>query len=197
MCMNQTNSTQNISQLTADLLIKPGPTFGELAEKEETPPQVLTRFVLPFLLMGALSAFLGGLLSDAGNQLLNAMLRAATIFTINFVSLIAGGYLTYLIAPYFKTSKQLNGAFRLVFYAALPVFIAQIIGNLHSSLAFFELFGLYAFWLFWKGAPPMLQTGEKELFAFTIAANFSILLLRMILAYGFIYLFNYFRIPVV
>lgn len=197
MEQNNTSHPTDLSQMVIDLLVRPGPTFERLKDEKESAPNVLINFVFPLLLMGSTSAFLGGFIVDTANPWMNASIRAITTFTVNFVSLIIGGYLVYLLVPLLQGSDNMNNTFRMVFYATLPAYLAQILGNLHVSLSFFEIFGLYSFWLFWKAGPVMHEIPEKHQFGFTIGANFSILAVKIILAYGFIYLYNYLEIPIV
>ena len=182
----------SISYLAQNFIIRPVATWKEIAADTQSYRTFFKQYAIPLIFLGAISAFLGGLFAETEETFKNAVLSGLATFIVAVLSLYFAAYLIYLTSGLFEISRDLDSIFKLVIFASTPEFLIQFVSNLDQSLAFIEILGLYAVYVFWTGVKPMLNCPDNTKFTFTITSYFIIFTIRIIFSLIFIKLFQYF-----
>lgn len=116
--------------------------------------------VLGLSIVGVGIPFIGTYRAPLGSTIVQGVFTFVMILIgVAIMSAIAGA-----LAPYFGGRRDSVAALKLVGYAYTPAFIAGILG-LFPPLSFLEIFaGLWALYVFYRGAPALaMSTNEKAL----------------------------------
>ena len=85
---------------------------------------------------------------------------------VGLLALVIGFYIAIyvvdMLAPTFKSEKDLNKTSQLVAYSNTPVLIGALLSILPSISWIGALFGLYGFYLLFVGLPVMKKTPEQQ-----------------------------------
>ncbi len=150
---------------------------------EITPPKdILLQYVVPFLVLAAITRLLGYLVFSEF-QYISVALKYSIISLISpLIGIIISSYVIYYLAEQFQSKKDLANSFQLVAYASTPSLLAAVITNLAPLyLSWVGLFGLYSLYLFWIGLPVMLETPEEKKVPYVIVSVLVIIVINIVL----------------
>jgi ABC-type multidrug transport system permease subunit len=150
--------------------------INETSDKNE----VINKYALPLIILGAVSKFIGQIFYSFHNALMSAVIVFVTGFAVMYIS----AFVINELAPSFGSRKDINAAFKLVVYSSTASYIAAIIANLHISLVFVGLFGLYSIYLIWVGITPIMKTPENKKIGYVVV--YVLLLLVISIVFEFI-----------
>lgn len=165
-----------------NILLSPRTEWPVIDAEQDTPHTLLTRFVLPLVLLGTAAAFIGyGLIGiDAIFFKLKGIKWGAWFAIRQLISGIVGYYTAvYVIdalAPSFSSEKNLGKSAQLVAYASTPSWVSAIFLVI-PSLGILGLFGLYGIYLFYVGLPVLKKTPEDKRIAYMVVAALVIILI--------------------
>jgi succinate dehydrogenase/fumarate reductase cytochrome b subunit len=165
-----------------NILLAPRTEWPVIDAEQDTPHTLLTRFVLPLVLLGTAATFIGyGLIRiDAIFFKLKGIKWGAWFAIRQLLSGIIGYYTAvYVIdalAPSFSSEKNLGKSAQLVAYASTPSWVSAIFLVI-PSLGIMGLFGLYGIYLFYVGLPVLKKTPEDKRIAYMVVAAVVIILI--------------------
>lgn len=112
-----------------------------------------------------------------GTLLLAGMFRigiiAAIVFAVfsyilSFIIVYVVALIVDALAPSFNGTKNFQNALKLTVYSYTPAWLVGIF-YLIPGLAFLTILGLYAFYLFYLGAPTLMKIPAEKAIIFTLA----------------------------
>jgi hypothetical protein len=158
-----------------NIILSPKTEWLAIDQEQETPVSLLTKYVIPLLLIGALAAFIGyGFIGLDSFFLKIKGIRWGAWFAIRQLASGILGYFiaTYVIdslAPSFSSEKNLGKSAQLVAYASTPSWIAAFFLVL-PTLSILGLFGLYGIYLFYAGLPVLKKTPDDKRIVYMVIA---------------------------
>jgi hypothetical protein len=170
----------NIIDRVKNILLTPKTEWPVIDQEADTVHSVLTKYVLPLVLLGALAAFIGYGIVGYDMMLVKIKgIKWGAYFAISqILSSVIGFYVaTYVIdalAPSFGSTKSLNKSAQLVAYANTPAYVAALFMFV-PSLGFIGLIGLYGIYLFYIGLPVLKGTPEDKRVVYMIVAALVII----------------------
>mgnify|MGYP000016335553 CR=1 FL=1 len=163
----------NLVERVKNILITPKTEWDKIAAEETALPAVLTTYVLPLSLIGAVATLLGwGLIGKSidlgflGSIPIKGWDIGIKYAIVSVVSVIVGYFVTAFVvdalAPSFGSEKNLNRSAQLVGYGYTPALIGAALGILPSIAWLGALFGLYGLYLMYLGLGPLKKTPEDK-----------------------------------
>ncbi|MGF1639011.1 MAG: Yip1 family protein [Cyclobacteriaceae bacterium] len=174
----------NLIDRVKNMIVTPA-TEWEVVNSEQTDPtSLLKAYVLPLALAGAVATFIGYSFigySTFGVKVGGTISAGLNYAIISLLSVIIGYYLaSYVIdmlAPSFKSEKDINKSAQLVAYANTPALVGALLSIIPSLAMIGGLFGLYGLYLLYIGLPVLKKTPVDQRVAYIIV---SILVLLVI-----------------
>jgi hypothetical protein len=166
-----------------NILLSPKTEWQVINGETETPQSLLTKYVIPLLLIPAIASFIGyGFVGiDAFIVKIKGVRWGAYFAVQQFVAGIIGYYVaTYVIdalASSFSSEKNIGKSAQLVAYASTAFWVAGIF-NLIPSLGILGLLGLYGIYLFYVGLPILKKTPEDKRIVYMIVAALVIIVVN-------------------
>jgi len=163
-----------------NIILTPKTEWLVIDGENDTISSLLTKYVIPLLIIGAVAAFIGyGFIGiDAFFFKIKGIKWGAWFAIRQLLSGVVGYFVaTYVIdalAPSFSSEKNLNKSAQLVAYASTPSWIAAIFMIL-PALSILGLLGLYGIYLFYIGLPVLKKTPEDKRVAYMIVAALVII----------------------
>ena len=178
----------NLIERVKNILITPKTEWEVINNETATPASLLTSYVIPMTLIGAIAAFIGyGLIgvNYFGFHVGGISWGIAQALKV-FLSGIAGYFIcTHVIdalAPSFGSEKNINKSAQLVAYANTAAWVAGIF-QIFPALAILGILGLYSIYLFWIGLPIMKKTPEDKNIGYVVIAAIVIIVISLILGF--------------
>ncbi len=100
-------------------------------------------------------------------------------YVLAFVTVYVVAFIVNGLAPRFGGARNFTAALKLSIYSFTPVWLAGIF-LLLPGLAFLTIFGLYAYYLTWTGAPVLMKASEDRALryaAIVIACAFGLIVI--------------------
>lgn len=150
---------------------------------ENTNPQsLLMSYVLPLAAFGALGSILSGLFFPGIWTLPYFLMTALVTLLASTLSYYVSAYVIDMLAPTFKSEKDLNKSAQLVAYSSTPSFIAGILSFIPGIGWLLSLAGLvYGIYLMYLGLEPLKKTPEDQKVVYLIVAYLIIIVLYFVL----------------
>ncbi len=170
----------NLIERAKNILMSPKTEWLVIDTESATPASLLTSYVVPMLLIGAIAAFIGwGFIgvSYFGVKIAGinwGIAQAVTILVSGIVSYFVCTYVIDALAPSFSSEKNINKSAQLVAYASTASWVVGIF-QLIPSLGILGILGLYSVYLFWVGLPIMKKTPEDKKVGYIIVSALVII----------------------
>jgi hypothetical protein len=158
-----------------NIIMTPKTEWQVINGETETPQSLLSKYVIPLLLIGTAASFIGYAFIGKGYFLGRIIgIKWGIYFAIQYlVTGILGYYVsTYVVdalAPSFGSEKNLGKSAQLVAYASTPFWVASVF-NILPVLSWLTIVGLYAIYLFYIGLPLVKKTPADKTVAYMIVA---------------------------
>ena len=164
---------KEIFELIYKLILQPGKSWSELAEKKDTDnEQFLKRYLYPVFGIIALLTFIGVLISKKEFDVQIALKTSINVFLSVFLGFyIASFVLTEIFQRVFNQSKQPKIDQQFVGYVSALMYFSHMLLAIFPNLLFFRFFELYTVYMIWEGASYLdIQTKDKTKFTLITAA---------------------------
>ena len=177
----------SLPRRVAGLLTDPRREWDAIASERTDIGEIYSRHVFPLAAIPALS-ILTGLAIVAGSALgTTAIVTALTAAAASYAMALAIPYAAAValehLAPRFKGDADTVSAFKLVAYSLTPVWLAGVF-YLFFELSRLAVIGmLYAFYLFFTGATPMVAVPLEQRVPFTVIAAIIIVVIQILLGW--------------
>ena len=177
------SNLKNLIKRIKNILITPKTEWLVIELETATPISLLTSYVLPLVIISSIGTVLQGVLF-AG---LFGFKYFIILAVIKFVSAIIGFYLSIyvidLLAPSFKSEKNLNRSAQLVAFSNTPVWIAGLLSFIPVLGVLASIAGwVYSIYLMYLGIGPMKKTGEDQKIIYMIVSFLIMMVIYFIIA---------------
>ncbi len=148
--------------------------------EKRTLKETFISYALPLVLLGSVSEFIGSFLFVRNVLDIDAyrfslpLIHTGFFIFLQVLTIMLTTVFVYGLSGSFLSIKDYSRSGKIVIYSYTPVYLLYILANLHSSLAFIMLPGLYSIVLLWTGLPVMLQTPTNKLPGFVIILVISV-----------------------
>lgn len=164
---------------------KPEQEWITINEENKPVWYVFLIYALPLIILEAVSNYIGTIFLWKGN--INYAFTLSLLgIAIPVLLIVIGTIITTALAGVFKSEKNLKKTATIFIYSLLPFYISGMISNLHPSLGFVKIIGIYSIYLLYEGLSVSLDTPYKKITFFTginvVALIFSWLLLIVAIA---------------
>jgi hypothetical protein len=178
----------NLIERVKNIIVTPNTEWRIIDQESDTPVSLLKSYLLPLGIAGAIATFIGS--SFIGTTVLGVKVGGTIAFGLNqavtsLLALVVGFYIAIyvidMLAPTFKSEKDLNKTAQLVAYSNTPALIGALLTILPSVSWIGALFGLYGFYLLFLGLPVMKKTPEQQRIAYIIVSIIVMLVVYMVI----------------
>ena len=158
----------NLIQRVKNIILTPKTEWSAIAQQEQSMTTVITSYVIPLVLVGAVATFIGyGLIGiNYGLIRMSGMgwgIRMAVIQVCSaIIGVIITAYAVDALAPSFGSEKNINKSAQLVAYGYTPAFIGAIFSIFPAIAIIGSLFSLYGIYLMYLGLGPIKKTPEDK-----------------------------------
>ena len=146
--------------------------------------KIVKEYALPLIILISISTLIGSFGSPKflAPSISYSIVSAFITLSVSIISIYISSYIINEIAPNFGASKNIENSFKLVVYSSTPAYLASIIANLHWTLGFLNILGVYSVYLFWLGSSQILNIGEDKKVGFVILSFVILLIVYLVLA---------------
>lgn len=171
-----------------NIILTPNTEWAVIEQESATPVSLLKKYVLPLGLAGAIATLIGS--GFIGNTVLGVKIGGTLSYGLNLavISLLGmvlgffiSTYVVDLLAPNFKSEKDLNKTAQLVAYSNTPALIGALLAIIPSIAWIGSLFGLYGFYLIFVGLPVLKKTPEQQRIPYIIVSILVLLVVYFVL----------------
>jgi hypothetical protein len=177
----------NLIERVKNILISPKTEWQKIAAEPQPMGTVITTYVLPLVLIGAVATFIGygfiginyGFLKIAG---VDWGLRMACVQLISaLLGVVITAYVVDALAPSFGSEKNIDKSTQLVAYGYTPAFVGAIF-NIFPAIAIIgSLLSLYGIYVMYLGFTPMKKTPEDKRVTYFIVTIIILIVLYFVL----------------
>lgn len=160
-----------------NIILSPNTEWGIIDQESDTPVSLLKNYLLPLGIAGAIATFIGN--GIIGTTVLGVKIGGTLAYGLNqaiisLLALVAGFYIAIyvidMLAPTFKSEKDLNKTSQLVAYSNTPSLLGALLTIIPSISWVGALFGLYGFYLLFIGLPVLKKTPEQQRMPYIIVS---------------------------
>lgn len=177
---------------TKRILLNPKTFWKEKKESLENQANLLLGFLIPLILLVALSTFLGEFFRSTHFYVGIALLKSARAIVLFLLLYFVAVFFTNELIKTFGSEKNIGISRNLVAFSLTPFIVVSILTGLFPFLYVIEILGFYSFYIFGMGVKELLIFKENKITSYTIitiVANFfvfsflSIILSKLLTAY--------------
>jgi len=131
-------------------------------DSSETTAEILKDYVYPLLAMATFGVFLGDYFRSDYFTIGSALLwsiREVALFAMLWYGGIFASKKWFAYLGYPIDNKTIE---RLIAYAMIPFLVISAVTGLFPFLDFFDLLGMYSFYIFWAGARKLLPFPKEK-----------------------------------
>jgi hypothetical protein len=179
----------NIIERVKNILTTPKTEWNVIDGENDTPPSLLTKYVVPLSLIGAVAAFIG--FGVIGISTLGIKVAGMKWGLTTAVKMILTGVLSYYIctyvidalAPTFKSEKNINKSAQLVAYASTAGAVGGVFYILPMLSILVIIAALYGIYLFYLGVPVMKKTPQEQVVPYMLVSAVVIIVISLVLGF--------------
>jgi hypothetical protein len=178
----------NLIERVKNILMTPKTEWEIIKGESATPMSLLTSYVVPLALIGAVASFIGyGLIgiNVFGIKIGGiswGIAQAIVSFVGAIVTYFVSTYVIDALAPSFSSEKDINKSAQLVAYASTAAWVVAIVHVL-PALGLLAILGLYSVYLFYVGLPVLKKTPEDKRIVYMIVSALIIIVCAGIIGY--------------
>lgn len=178
----------NLIERVKNMIVSPKTEWEVIDRESATPMSLFKDFILPLAIVGAIAGFIG--YGFVGHTVLGTRIGGTLSFGLNqaligLLSMTFGFFITThvvdLLAPTFKSEKDLNKSAQLVAYSNTPALAGALLAVLPSIAWLGALFGLYGFYLLYIGLPVIKKTPPEQRISYIVVCILVLLVVYFVL----------------
>jgi len=176
--------TSKLLNRVKGIIINPVKEWDLIIADNSDKNTIIKEYALPLIILISISTLIGSFGSPKflAPSISYSVISAFVTMIVSIGSIYLSAYIINEIAPNFGISKNIENSFKLVIYSSTPAYIASIVANLHWTLSFLNIFGIYSVYLFWLGASQVLKISEDKKIGFVILSFIVLLVIYLVLA---------------
>lgn len=177
----------NIIERVKNIIVNPKKEWEVIATESSTVSSLLTSYVLPLTVIGAIAAFVGyGLIGVSVLGFKVAGVNWGLYYALNklIVGIIAyyvSVYVVDMLAPSFASEKDLNRSAQLVAYGTTPAMIGGLFAILPAIALIGILFSLYSVYVWYLGLGPVKKTPEDKKVVYIVVSIIVYIVVMIVL----------------
>lgn len=153
------------------LILHPVRAWEIIREENRSVRTVHNSFLLPVLVLIALSAFAGSLIyNPAGLSVMFPLIRALKQFLCFYLTILLSSWVLNEISIAFVRHRDAPFNFKLVTYSFTPLYITVIITRFLPELELLNLLSLYGAYLIFTGLNTIENISRRSLLRYFIVA---------------------------
>jgi hypothetical protein len=172
----------NLVERAKNILLTPKTEWPVIAGETATMSSLITSYVIPLASIPAIASLLAGFVISGGS--LRFVITTAIIaYVTAIISFVVTVYVVDLLAPSFKSEKDLNKSAQLVAYSSTASWVAGVL----TLIPFIGWLGsiagaIYAIYLMYLGVGPMKKTPDDQKVIYMVIIFIVLIGISMILA---------------
>jgi hypothetical protein len=170
----------NVADRIKGILLSPRTEWGKIAAEPATVQSIYTGYVMILAVIGPIMVLLSSLMFPALGVAFGVR-SALTMYIMHLVSVAVIALIADLLAPTFGGTKDYVRSLKLVAYSITAVWVAEIALIVPVLGGLVVLVGaIYAFYLFFVGAPLLGRCSSDKAVPFTIVVVLGTIVLMFI-----------------
>ena len=155
-----------------NIVSTPAKSWEKIVSEHPSTGLIRNSFLIPLVLLVALSAFFGSLLfANAELAKSYSVLLSIKCIMVILLTVYASTYLLGEVTYPLDLGRDFNISFMLVVFSVAPFLLCQILSHMFESLLFVNIIGLYGLYIFWIGAEKILNPPQYKKMPLLIAAT--------------------------
>ena len=178
----------NLITRAKNMLFTPKTEWLVVASETPNPSQIITGYVLPLALAGAVAAFIGygiigvGFLGVRIAGVSWGLYYALSLLITTIVSLYITAFVVDALAPSFGSEKNMGRSLQLVAYGSTPSLVAGLFQILPFLASIMMLAGaVYGIYLWYIGLGPIKKTPDEKRAGYLVVSIIVLIVVYMIL----------------
>jgi hypothetical protein len=179
----------NIFERVKNILFRPGEEWRVIDKETITVGGLYTGYIIPLALIGPVCGVIGmsvfGMNIPLAGTIRLPFLSVLTHGILSFVLSLAGVYILALIvdglAPAFSGKKNMDQALKVTAYSSTAAWVVGVF-SLVPGLAILGLFGLYSFYLLYRGLPVLMQAPQEKGLTYTVVVIICAIVVVVVMA---------------
>jgi hypothetical protein len=120
-------------------------------------------FLLPLVIMVALSAFIGSwIFTHTTLNIAYSALVGIKYFFLFIILIWSSAFMLREITKALDLGRNFMTSFSLITYSLTPFLLCQVISRLFESMIFVNILAFYGLYIFWSGAEKLLNPPEHK-----------------------------------
>ncbi|MBC7934793.1 MAG: YIP1 family protein [Rhizobacter sp.] len=180
----------NIIERVKNIIVNPKKEWEVIDGESASIPSLLTGYVLPLTIIGALAAFIGyafvGIDIGLGLKMKGmdwGLYQGLSRLIVGIVSFVISAYVVDALAASFASEKNINKSAQLVAYGTTPAMVGAFLGFLPMLAIIGGLFGLYSIYLWYLGLGPIKKTPEDKKVVYIIVSIIVYIVVMIIVGF--------------
>ena len=179
----------NLIERVKNIIVSPKTEWEKIAVENQSMSNVITSYVLPLTLIGAVATFIGYGLIGVNTGFLGLRMKgmdwglymAINKFITGILAVVISAYVVDMLAPSFASEKNLDKSAQLVAYAYTPAMIGAFLNVLPMLGIIGGLFGLYGIYLWYLGLGPMKKTAEDKKVIYLVVSILVLIVISFVI----------------
>ncbi len=180
----------NLVNRVKSILVSPKTEWDVIAAEQPNVNQIITGFVVPLTIIGAIAAFIG--YGFIGTSILGVRIMsiswgiyyAITKLVLGILSVFITAFVVDALAPSFESEKHQGRSVQLVAYGSTPSLVAAIFSILPVIAGIVSLVGaVYSIYLWYLGLGPIKKTPEDKKVIYLVVIFVVMLVVYLIIGY--------------
>jgi len=178
----------NLVARAKNMITNPKVEWNVVAAEQPNVSQIITQYVLPLTLLGAIAAFIGyGLIGVSMLGVHMGGISLGVYYAINqlvlgILSVFVTAYVVDLLAPSFASEKDFGRSVQLVAYGATPGLLAGLFAILPLLAGIVSIAGgIYSIYLWYLGLGPIKKTPEDKKVVYLIVTFLALIVVYVII----------------
>jgi hypothetical protein len=157
----------NVFNRVKNILLTPKSEWNTVSAETTNVQQIY----MQYLVIVAALPVVGSLLSLARLGFGYSLRLALTRYLVSLASVYISALIVDRLAPSFKSTPNMQNAFKLVAYGWTPILVAGVLSFVPGLGGLIGLVGaLYGLYLFYLGLPILMKTPQNDVIPYMIAA---------------------------
>ena len=169
------------------MILSPASEWTVVATEEPNAMGVFMGYVVPWIIIDAICAFIGHGIIWGGGHYGGAAMSWGMFFAVTTLfgqglSVWVASAIINMLAPSFGSEKNMGRAMQTVAYSSSAMYLGKVLAILPFIGWLGSLFGLYGIYLFYLGLPHTMKTPQDKVIVYMVVGAVVMLVVYGIIA---------------
>jgi hypothetical protein len=176
-----------LGERVKQILMSPDEAWPQIRAEPATIESLFKGYVMPLAAIPAVAGFIGGSVLGYGMMgmhyrvpLVSGLLSAAVSYGLSLAGVYILAMIIDALATTFASRKDSVLATKLAAYSHTASWVAGVFLAI-PGLRFLTIFGIYGFYLFYKGLGPVMGTPDDKRLPYTLAVAVSAIVVFVVI----------------